>query len=63
MVVSADENDVQEVEELTDIPIRKAVFGKPPNIGDTIHVMAGLNHTPAEVTAWGDSISYPGGRE
>lgn len=57
VVATTGENDVTELKRLENIPIRKAVFGKPPEAGDVIHVMAGLFTSPGKVIQWGDEVT------
>ncbi len=57
VIAASDENAVKETEKLENIPVKKAAFGKPPKIGDTIHVMAGIYTSPAKVVKWDDTVS------
>ncbi|MCY3411141.1 MAG: hypothetical protein INQ03_05825 [Candidatus Heimdallarchaeota archaeon] len=57
VVTGTDKDDVKEINEINDMPIRKALFGKPPAEGDKIHVVAGLFSAPATVLHWGDSVT------
>lgn len=57
-VITSDKDDtVKEVTTLEDIPIKKAAFGAPPKIGDSIHVVAGLFNATGKVISWGDLVT------
>ncbi|MHA2501831.1 MAG: EF-Tu/IF-2/RF-3 family GTPase [Candidatus Kariarchaeaceae archaeon] len=54
-VIGADNSDqVSESMELK-FPINHAKFGKPPEVGDRVHVISGLYDSPAKIVEWGDT--------
>jgi hypothetical protein len=48
--------EVREVNELT-IPINASKYGATPQVGDKIHVVAGLYDAPGEIEEWSNQVS------
>ena len=57
VIGTPNEDKVIETSEISEIKIKKAAFGKPPIIGQRIHVVSGLYDSPGELISWNSTAT------